>query len=336
MSIPIAPKPPHVSTKPPKSGSSSSSSSGGKGHSGAPKGGGSSAPNSYASAYRQQKRDEARAKHKASTRYMEQAATLGKQAAALRHALGKKGFRHNLSQQLANLRLVTKQQDQSLMHDYRTRVGSLKMAKGDNEKAANAQGFANLANRSAERTAALSEATANGAGESDMLRAQQMSLANWNANQNEISRSFFDTLTSVNSSLRDLNTDTRTARINNALAADSDRGQLWQHYYDQRSESLTQLGNTLGQMSEYYGMAKEADGRGGKRRRETSRRSGNAFMQAAKNAGNAYKSPGVPKKLLGWDGHDDFEGRLNGSELPAAGHEMEQKKPEGATLRSWT
>lgn len=330
--IPVAPHPPHSGST--SSGSSSPSSSSSSNSS--PGSSGGHAPNTYQSMYAQQKRDQKKAQHKASSRYLAQAHTLSLQAKALRVALGKHGFLQALNQQLANLDLVTGQQDLAMRRDYRTRLGSLEQSNTDNEVAAGAQTYANLTNRTRERSNALSEATANGAGESDLLRAQSASLANWNSNQNEINRSFYDTRSSINAGVRDLNTDTRTARINNALAADSDRGQLWQTYHNQRSESLTQLGNTLGQMADYYGMAKEQDGRGGKKQKRATRAYGRAVTRAAVEAGQAYDSPGVPKKILNWQGHSDFEGQINNSGLSSQATDLSEKKPEGATLRSWT
>lgn len=342
MAIPIfkPPKPPRATPAPsaPSGSSGTSRPSGGaprhSGNTSRPSGGGKTS-DPYAKYRAQQKADEKKAKRKASTRYLEQAATMQKQAKALRMALGKKGFRAALETSLANVDLITRQQDRMLRRDFRTRLRSLREAEVDNEKAAAGASYANLANRGQERMAALAEATANGAGESDMLRAQQMSLANWNANQNEINRSFYDTRTSVNASIRDLNADTRTARINVATEADADRQQLWTTYYNQRSETLTNLGNTLGQMAEYYGMAKEADGRGGKQRKRTAKASGAAFRQAAKVAGKAYESPGIPKNLRQWEGAPVSEDRLNNSKFASAGTEIAPKKPEGASLRSW-
>lgn len=257
---------------------------------------------------------------------------------ALRIALGKKGFLKQLHQKLANVRLAGGQADRELMRGYQERVGSLEQAESDNEKAAGAQGFANLANRSRERANALGEAMSSGAGESDILRAQQMSLRSWNANQNEVSRAFFDTQSSINSSLGDLLADTRSARVNNSAMANADREQLWTNYYNQRSETLTQLGNAQGQQAEYYGLANEAVSSKKTRRKQhaASHASGHSFTRASHVAGQAWESPGVRPALTNWQGAADFEGRMNNAQFAGAATELAPARPEGATLRTWS
>ena len=96
-----------------------------------------------------------------------------------------------------------------------------------------------------------------GAGESDVLQAQMMSLRNWQFNQTEANRSYYDTLRSLNSSLTDLNVDTKTALANNELQANADREAIWTNYHDRRSEAFTQLGNIRGQQADYYAEAEQ-------------------------------------------------------------------------------
>lgn len=334
--IPIAPRPPRAHTVAPSRTvtPSHSSSPASRPTGGSSSGKGGKTPDPYAYAKAQQKRAESRANQK----YLDQAATMQLQIKALRLALGKKGFLHEIEQKLRNVTLVQRQAGADLVRGYHDRVESLANTASDNDKAANAQGFANLANRSRERANAVSEATAQGAGESDLLRTQQMSLRNWNANQNEVNRSYFDTLTSINSSLTDLTTDTRTARINNVTQANADREQLWSTYYDQRSETLTNLGNALGQQAEYFGLANESvkSKKTHGKAKAASKASGGAFKQASLAAGQAWKNPGVSASLRNWEGAPDFEGQLNNTPIQAASTELApKKKPEGATLRKW-
>lgn len=323
------PSPPATSSGNPGGGTPGASSGGSRGKSG----GGGSSYNPYAYA----ERKEREANRKAARRYLEQAATLQQQIDALRIALGRKGFRKQLRQKLENVSLSMRQADKELMRGYRTRVGSLEQTSEDNLKAGAGQTIAALANRSRERANALSEAMATGAGESDVLRAQEMSLRNWQANQSEVNRSFYDTKSSISASLADLTTDTRSARVSNVAQANADREQLWTNYYDQRSETLTQLGNTLGQQAEYYSLANEARAskRTNRKRKRAAAASGNAFEQASRTAGRAYDSPGVSKKLRKWTGAEDFEGRLNNSKFSSAPTELALSRPEGATLRKW-
>ena len=278
-------------------------------------------------------------KQKAARRYIDEAQTLQLQAQALRIALNKHGFKRALKIGLANINQAMHDTDDELMRGYNDRLGSLQNAADDNDKAADSQTFANLSNAGRERANAMSEIAANGGGESDQLRAQQMSLRNWNANQSEVNRSYYDTLSSVNSSLTDLTADTRSARVNNALQAQADKGQLWTNYYNQRSETLTQLGNTLGQMAEYYGMAEEQVGskKSRRRRRRAARASGEAFRDASHEMGRGHHQRGAPGRLEDWDGADPFDEHIEGPKggIPlGAGAQM--ARPEGATLRSWT
>lgn len=278
-------------------------------------------------------------KQKAAQQHIDAANTLSQQVAALKRALSGKGMRAALDQKVANVDLLMRQEDRILRKQYGAQVGALADTSSDNEKAASSQSYAALANRGRERGNAMGEALANGAGESDLLRAQSMALNNWNANQNEINRAFFDTKNSINASLVDLTASTQTARINNASQADADRGQLWNDYYGQRSEALINLGNVQGQMALEYGSAREmkASKKTKRLQKEADEASAKSYMQAARNTGRAYDSPGVSKKLMTWDGVDPFESDAAASaSLGATVTTIGKPKPEGASLRSWS
>jgi hypothetical protein len=326
--IPTAPKPPGSGTDSSSNGTGSGSGSG-KG-SGSGSGDGSKDP--YAYAKRQQKRAEKRANEK----YLEQVATLQQQVRALEVALGS-GFKHALDIKLANVDLTQRQQDNVLMDGYHDRVGALRGSARDTEKDAASQSTENVANRGRERMNAMSEALASGAGESDLLRAQEASLRNWEANQGEINRSYHDTLRSINSSMTDLTTDTRTARANNVVQSNADREQLWTNYYNQRSEAYTQLGNVKGMQADYLGMADEAVKSGHTRRRQDRAQdaSGDAFMDATRANSRAWENPGVGKKLMGWDGAKPIRSSLHNSAPVTALTTTPSARPEGATLRKW-
>jgi hypothetical protein len=184
---------------------------------------------------------------------------------------------------------------------------------------------------------AMTEAMNNGAGESDMLRAQEASLRSWESNQHEIDRSYRDTLRSINSSLTDLTTDTKSARVNNVVQSNADRDQLWTNYHNQMSETYTQLGNVKGMQADYLGMANEAVASGKTRARQKAAEhaSGAAFMGATHQGAAAWENPGVGKKLMGWDGKDAFEANSDGGRRAQALTTIQPAKPEGATLRKW-
>jgi hypothetical protein len=280
---------------------------------------------------------ERKADHEAARRYLQQAAALQQQINGLRLALGKKGFRKALRTQLHNVNIAERIADAQLVKGYEDQVNSLRRQSKDNEKAAGAQAFLNLTNRSRERANALSEAAANGAGESDQLRTQQMSLRNWEANQMELNRAFHDTRSSIAASLADATANTRTARVSNAVQSNSDREQLWTNFYDSKSEALTALGNTLGQQADAYSLAEEAV----KSKSTTAKMkraqhlSGAAFKGASRLTGKAYHSPGVSAHLRNWDGARVAGGQLNNAVLQSSATELAAPKPEGATLRTW-
>jgi hypothetical protein len=239
-----------------------------------------------------------------------------------------------LHAKLQDVNEMLKDQDKSLMQGYRARVRSLEGALDDNTKAAGSQTQQNAGNRVREREDALNEIAMQGAGETDAMRAQMMSLRNWQSNQTEIDRAQFDTLRSINSGLTDLNVDTKSGRINLQAQAQADKSQLWTAYYNQRSETLTQLGNIRGQQADYLDMAKEYGvGKGG-----GTKQAEKAFMAAAKEAGKSWDAPGISKKLKKWDGREEFEGPSQPSaraQLRATPTVDLGERPEGATLRTW-
>lgn len=309
---------PSTTTKKPAAGGSSGGSGGG----------------GYSSYLASQKKQQS----KAAKRYLDQAKAMSGQIAALKNSLSV-GFKAALDQRLANINLVAGQQDQVLMEGYANRVKQLEGSALDNEKAEAGQSFANLGNAARERANAVSEAMNNGAGESDVLKSQLASLRNWSANQGEVNRSYFDTLRSVNSSLTDLNTDTKTGRSNIASQANADRDSVWSQYYDQRSETYTQLGNLYGQQGELYGLANEQKGSKTtkKLRRRAVHGSDSMFMNASEANSRAYENPGIPADVLGWQGHGDIAANVTGNTIEAAAtNEPIKAKPEGATLRKWT
>jgi hypothetical protein len=335
------PKPPSTSGTPPRSsgggggggGGSTSRSSGGS--SGGGGGGGSSS--GISGAERRATARENKAKRDAANRFLEDARTLQRQINAMRVALGPRGLRRALDTQLRNVNVVSRQADTLLRKDYRERVGSLRGTAKDNAKDAADQTYANLSNRGRERANALSEATLQGAGESDLLRTQGMSLRNWNANQHETNRAFYDTLRSVNSSLTDLTVDTRTARVNNQVQANADRNQLWTDYYGNRAETLTQISNLYGEQANQYSSANEmvASGKTKKKRGGARNQMASFATKASTTSGMAWKNPGVKASIRNWEGAADIEGHLNNDVVSAGVSEIPAKKPEGATLRSW-
>lgn len=312
----------------PKTGGPKNSGPKGGGGKGGGKGGGGGGGGNTETGYR----------NRAADKYLDLAADLQGQAQALRYALNK-GFEKARRQQMRDIDQTERQADSLLLEGYRARANDLGASARDNNKATAAEAVANVNNRSRERMAATTEALNNGAGETDVLRAQGMSLRNWEQNQREINRSHYDTMRSINSSLTDLTMDTKTARANNAVQANADREQLWKDYYNQKSEAWTQLGNIYGQQAEYYASAQEMKpGRGGAKKKgnKAAKNADEAFMSAAHLTGRDWDNPGVPKELREWEGRPDFESTaLAPSSLGAQAAFNPNPRPEGATLRKW-
>jgi hypothetical protein len=344
--IPIAPKPQHHYTssggsKGPGSSSSSSSSgssssggsSGGGGH--ASSGGGGGGGGGMSGAEKRAIHRENAAKNKAANRYRQQSLTLEGQAAALQHAL-KYDFKKSLRTRLANVSSILIDQQKLLNEGYLQRINVLKGTVADNEKAVSGQSAINAQNVARERNSAVAEAMTHGAGESDVLQSQIMALRNWQANQTEVTRNYFDTLRSANSSRADLNVDTRTALTTNEIQSNADKEQLWTNYFNQRSETLTNLGNTRGQQADYLAQAGEMSKKAGKGMKQKKNQAKAAFAASAKVSGQAWKNPGVSDKVQNWQGEGEFEPTTrNDSKLEAARTVSLSKRPEGATLRKW-
>lgn len=280
---------------------------------GAPKGGktggmsaASSASTSASSSTNAYLAAQNKASRKARDRYIEDAQRLGGQVDALRAALGQDGeFKKALKTKIGNLDQVLKQQLKQLEKGYAEREGSLAQDEQNNEMAAGDTSSRNDANRGRERASALAEIAAQGGGESDALRAQLMSLRSWSNNQAETNQAYTDGARSIQNSRIDLVSDTRTAMQNVWLEADADRAQLWNDYHGQQSESLTALGNALGQQAEYYGMAKE---QGGKRVKVK----GSSSSTSSSSTSSDYDKGGKgPKRGLGVRSDRPTAGSLN-------------------------
>ena len=230
-----------------------------------------------------------------------------------------KGFAAARDTKLANIKKITGQQDAELVRGYEARTTSLLAADKDNEKAESDASFANLANRARETGNMLDEFIVQGAGETDMLKAQLMSLRNWDANQADVNRSYFDTQRSVNSAINDLNDTTRTARINLQTEALSDMEQVHTNYYNQRADAYTQLGNIR---ANPYSDSYKKDAKD--------------YENMAKEASQAWTNPGVNKSLRDWNGTvKPTEDTLTNTKVQAMQLQQPMKRPEGSTLRRW-
>lgn len=233
----------------------------------------------------------------------------------------KSGFKKARNTKLGNIDLIYGQQQGQLLDSYGDKAGSLELSRTDNEKAESDASFANLGNRARESADILSQTAEQGAGETDTLKSQLMAVRNWDSNQADVNRSYFDTVRSVNSAITDLNADTKTAGVNLAAQMLSDKESVWANYYNQRTDAYTQLGNMK---ANPYSNAYSKKG------------AKSAYNDMAKEASKAWKNPGVDESVLSWEGSSQAEeGKVNNTQVGNAAKVTEAKRPEGSTLRNW-
>ena len=231
----------------------------------------------------------------------------------------KGGFAKAREQKLKNAFTLYAAQDKDLVNGYNSRMAGILKNRDDNEKSEVDASFANLSNRARESTDLLAQAASQGAGETDTLKTQLMAIRNWDANQADVNRSYFDTQRSINSSIADLNADSRTARMNLAVDALGDYDQIWTNYYNQRADAYTQMGNIH---ANPYSDSHDPKS--------------TAYAGMAKEASSAWKNPGVNKSLQNWKGSvQEQERKLNNSAYKGADTVNNIKRPEGSTLKKW-
>jgi hypothetical protein len=270
----------------------------------------------------------------AGQRYLDQAAALEAQVAAIRYAL-ETGFQAGLDQNLTDVGKALEEQLAILKTSHSSRARSFLDSAADAEKSQASQSEGAFENLVRERQDGISAVLEQGAGETDALRAMVMSARNWSNNMREGNRAYFDTMRSVNSGLTDLNLDTQNAMAGAYTSAESERERLWQDFYNRRSESFTQLGNIRGQQREYYASAREY-GKGTPNEETARKESEDAFMNAAKEAGKSYERQAIPPWIKDYKGQEKVEARQTNTDLGAAMQFTKPKKAQGSVLRKWS
>jgi hypothetical protein len=227
---------------------------------------------------------------------------------------------------LGNISSTFANSDANLLKGYGQALGGLLSTAKDNDKSEADSSFQNIANAVRERQDILAEIGNNGGGETDALRGQLAALRNYASNQNEVNRSFFDTLGSINRSITSLNVDTATSRNSLWNQAEADREAAWANYYNQQADTWTQITNienantnTESSTSEAYKKVHPSSG-----------------TKAAEYASQSYAKQANPG-LSEWSGKGDREERkltsVNSAATVNLGGPM--KRAEGATLRKW-
>ena len=227
---------------------------------------------------------------------------------------------------LGNIDSTFKTSDSNLLKGYSQALGGLLSTSKDNDRSESDSTFQNISNAVRERSDILTEIGNNGGGETDILRGQLAALRNYSTNQNEINRSFFDTLGSINRSITSLNVDTATSRNGLWSQSESDKESAWANYYNQQADTWTQItniensnNNTATDTSEEYKKSQAGSGK-----------------KAADFAGSSYAKK-TNSGLDAWSGKGQAEKRKLASTNSAATVNLggPMKRAEGATLRKW-
>ena len=237
-----------------------------------------------------------------------------------------KSFGKQRDVKLGNIKSAWSSSDKSLLSGYTSSLRGLRTSAKENDKSEADSTFQNVSNAVRERGDVLGEISSNGGGETDVLRGQLASLRNYTTNQNEINRSFFDTLGSVNRSITSLNVDTSTSRNNLWNQAEADRESAWANYYNQMSDTNTQITNIENSNTNVKTDSSVAYNKTQK----------NSGKNAATYAGKSYKKA-TNTKLGSWSGKGAEEKRklTSGNRSAIRSLAGPMKRAEGATLRKW-
>ena len=235
----------------------------------------------------------------------------------------------------------------------------------DNEKSESDASFTNIANRAREKQDLVTQALSQGAGESDVLKSQLQALRNWSVNQGDINRSFFDTRTSINAGITDLNTATQQGRMNEELSTNMAKADRWDDFYESMASSYSDMANLdqsnyllSGEISAAEKQRGYAEGvlnwlNEGKSfadyetpRLETMAAAKAAPYEskyadlAAQMTGSTWTNPGLSNETKNWEGMAQSQTTLTNTQPWNAQDNTEsgtptKKRPEGATLRRW-
>ena len=250
---------------------------------------------------------------------------LTRQAAQAKYKLFA-SFDKALNSKLANITAGLAASDSNLLSGYATSLRGLENSREDNEKAEADSSFANLSNALRERGEILGEVASQGAGETDLLKAQLSALRNYDTNQSEINRSYFDTLSNVNRAVNSLNVDTITNRKNIYDKAEDDRDTAYTNYYNQYADTWNEIFNIESSNTNVDSDTSVA----------YTRLYGSAADEAARNAGRTYAKKTFDPALAAWEGQDTARKRdLTSNKAQVINLGEKQKRPEGATLRKW-
>lgn len=237
-----------------------------------------------------------------------------------------KNFEKQRDIKLANIAEGYEASDANLLLGYRDALRGLEGTRDDNDKSQADSSYANIVNTLRERSDILSEVASQGAGETDRLRAQLAALRNYDANQSEVDRSYFDTVRSINRAVGGLNIDTATSRKNLFDQRESDRESAWSNFYNQTADAWNEIFNI-----ENANTNIDSD-------------SSNAYKKKYKDAakkvqeavGSSYSKETPSDSLRVWDDQgQERTRRLSSNRAQVINLGGAMQRPEGATLRRW-
>lgn len=250
----------------------------------------------------------------------------------------------------------------ALLEGQQATAGNYKRLAADNDAAESDNSFQNLMQQRQERSAALQQVQLQGGGETDALKAQAMSLKNWDANQGKTNRAYADTLTSINNNIVDSNTQTKAQYTNAINQADANMRQAFNEWKNstgevlkENSDSYTQALNAFNEAEDSaYTQVQTNKSSGTKNVKSTQTQSSNSnklSKQQTTSADSAFK--GLKKNTqaisdltnksftstlenktpeqMGFQAQEEQEQKQNMNNLGSAQTLTKMKKPEGAS-----
>lgn len=124
------------------------------------------------------------------------------------------GMTSGRDQLFRNAEAVLKNSLSGVQANYEQAVGDYLKTATSNEQDEASKSAANVSNRARERMSLLEQAASQGAGETDQLRAQLQAFNNFDANQLEVTRAFYDTQRQINGQIAGANSQAETSRRN--------------------------------------------------------------------------------------------------------------------------
>lgn len=353
---PRGPRPPSTTAAPPvatpaSSGSTGTGSSGGTSTStGSTSGGGtttatSSATSSYEAELNSQKARTKRDEKAQFKSLQQQRRHLAQQIAALEGSAG--GIQTGLDTQISNAEEQLSLRNQLSKRAFEDSLAGLNQRLTSTESATADTSQAAALNRARERSSAMSEAMLHGAGESDLLRTDQMSLRNWAANQGEINRVYFDTVDDFNNGVREANNQRYADIAQQQGDYVADVGGAYSNYYDAMQQTYLQQAQAAEQAAGLASTQQQlaAEPLSGARNKKAAKRlkrqtrkaygqANDAFEQAMQYANMAWDAPGS-SELDAFQPAAPRKGYLSSSNIASVGGGTQRRRPEGATLRRW-